>query len=460
MRFTRRLLDRRAAGLAAVLCWSATVVATASCSSSERGQARFDSEDASREPAPASDATADAGTDADVTVHDAGPIDASARPVECTTAPCAVSLDTTFIATSDTRREGFCALLADGTVACWGTNAGGELGDGDDAGGSDSVTPLRVPGLSNIVKLAHTCAIDKDGASWCWGTGPFDPAEGDAAAPITVARTPVKLAIPSATAIDMSPTVICALTGGEILCWGKNATGQVAPYETAPWIARVAAQPMALPAGAPVRDLAVGAATFALRDDGTVVSWGANPPLGRVSPLSPDPYPAPIVIRDVTDIDVARTDACAVSNGTGYCWGPQTDPGYSAGRLVRALPAPVVTPEPITRIATTPTLTTSSYGTIHPEPYRWCAVGISGAAYCWGSNDSGQAGDGKTDYAWDAVKVKGLPDPVAQIKTTLEATCALLTTGKIYCWGSNFYGQLGNGKVKQPSLVPQEVVLP
>ena len=53
-----------------------------------------------------------------------------------------------------------------------------------------------------------------------------------------------------------------------------------------------------------------------------------------------------------------------------------------------------------------------------------------------------------------------LPGPAADVKTTATATCALLTSGKVYCWGSNYYGQLGNGRLKVPSVVPEEVVLP
>jgi alpha-tubulin suppressor-like RCC1 family protein len=85
---------------------------------------------------------------------------------------------------------------------------------------------------------------------------------------------------------------------------------------------------------------------------------------------------------------------------------------------------------------------------------------VSGAVYCWGYNAGGQAGDGTKEHAYEAVKVVGLPAPASQVKTTPDATCALLTSGKVYCWGTNLYGQLGNGLLKDPSPVPQEVVIP
>ncbi|MBN9165073.1 MAG: RCC1 repeat-containing protein, partial [Myxococcales bacterium] len=75
-------------------------------------------------------------------------------------------------------------------------------------------------------------------------------------------------------------------------------------------------------------------------------------------------------------------------------------------------------------------------------------------------NQGGQAGDGTKEYATAPVKVKGLPGPAAAVRTTTEATGALRTSGKVYCWGTNFYGQLGSGNIREPSLTPQEVVLP
>jgi len=46
------------------------------------------------------------------------------------------------------------------------------------------------------------------------------------------------------------------------------------------------------------------------------------------------------------------------------------------------------------------------------------------------------------------------------VKTTVNTTCALLTNGRVYCWGSNFNGQLGNGLNRGKSLAPTAVVLP
>jgi len=116
-----------------------------------------------------------------------------------------------------------------------------------------------------------------------------------------------------------------------------------------------------------------------------------------------------------------------------------------------------VTPEALVDIATTQSHVIDVLGL---KPSRGCAVSISGAVYCWGFNENGQAGDGTQDHASQAVRVEGLPGPVARVKTTPNATCALLTSGKVHCWGSNYNGQLGNGERPQRSFVPVEVKLP
>jgi alpha-tubulin suppressor-like RCC1 family protein len=66
-----------------------------------------------------------------------------------------------------------CALLASGTVTCWGSNEWGQVGNGLlDA--SDRVAPTAVPALSGIVEIAagyeHTCVVNTGGEVWCWGS--------------------------------------------------------------------------------------------------------------------------------------------------------------------------------------------------------------------------------------------------------------------------------------------------
>jgi alpha-tubulin suppressor-like RCC1 family protein len=219
-----------------------------------------------------------------------------------------------------------------------------------------------------------------------------------------------------------------------------------------------------VPAGAPIREIVISAATFVFREDGTVASWGANPPLARVSSLNPDSHPQPIALTSVASIDVVGDSACATSDGTGYCWGsidvfPSLELAPPAN--IHAMPEPVVAPEPLVQIATT--RRNRIYTGLGPdivEQQRWCGVGASGAVHCWGYNSTGQAGDGTKNYAFNAVAVAGLPGPAVEVKTMPLSTCALLTTGQIYCWGNNLYGQLGNGTIKGVSLVPEHVVLP
>jgi alpha-tubulin suppressor-like RCC1 family protein len=448
MRSTRRLLDRHSslerysAAALVILPGLAACGLAASCSSNddpspiEAVDAGSDRSTEVRDAAASDDAPFDAPSTPDD--QDAAPFDGGPLPVVCASSPCATSLVTTLPPSDSDPSQGFCALLEDGTVACWGANAAGQLGRGGDAVAPDSATAERVSELSDVVQLSHTCAIDKAGSVWCWGTGPFLRGDGGT---VSLERAPVKLNLPPAKSVSVGAEVGCAVVDDDVLCWGKNANGQLGRLESVDPTTILGPRPITLPPGAPVREVHVGKAAFLFRDDGVTVSWGANHLLARVSSLAPDPVPMPIALKDISSVDLTSDTACATVAGVGYWWGRATT------TLRRDVPEPVAAPEPLVQIATT-------------RPWRWCAVGASGAVYCRGNNASGQAGDGTMKYADEAVEVQGLPGPAAQVRVTADSTCALLTSGKVYCWGANYYGQLGNGKMRVPSLVPSEVVLP
>lgn len=74
-----------------------------------------------------------------------------------------------------------------------------------------------------------------------------------------------------------------------------------------------------------------------------------------------------------------------------------------------------------------------------------CALTIAGGVKCWGDNRHGMLGDGTGVDRTFPADVPGLESGVKSIATGHYHTCALLQSGGVQCWGSNFYGQLGDG---------------
>ncbi|MCT6874524.1 MAG: InlB B-repeat-containing protein, partial [Bifidobacterium sp.] len=92
------------------------------------------------------------------------------------------------------------------------------------------------------------------------------------------------------------------------------------------------------------------------------------------------------------------------------------------------------------------------------------AVASDGNLYAWGSNDHGQLGDGTTTERHEPVPVKK-PQGVSQDFTWVQASAGYLfsvglgSDGKLYSWGDNTYGQLGNNTTTA-HYTPEPVNLP
>ena len=93
---------------------------------------------------------------------------------------------------------------------------------------------------------------------------------------------------------------------------------------------------------------------------------------------------------------------------------------------------------------------------LSPGGVHTCGVTTSGAAFCWGSNSSGQLGGSaasqcETDYYGSGVPCSTTAVAVAggltfaAVSAGTSHTCGLTTGGAAYCWGDNAQGQLGNG---------------
>jgi len=96
---------------------------------------------------------------------------------------------------------------------------------------------------------------------------------------------------------------------------------------------------------------------------------------------------------------------------------------------------------------------------VNTSPNHSCALIEGGTMKCWGSNFSGQLGTGSDSPSSlsTPVDVVGINSATA-IAMGDSSTCALLENKTIRCWGSNVSGQVGNGSDTSTFNIPQYVI--
>lgn len=196
------------------------------------------------------------------------------------------------------------ALCSDGTLAAWGSNAYGQLGDNRASGGQSPV-PVAVDrgGLlagKTVVAIAaglnSNLALCSDGTLAAWGDNGAgqlgNPGVANNRVPSPVLQTGV-LAGKQVIAISASSHCLALCADGAIASWGYNAQGQLGDNSTtnrgAPVLVRVAG---ALSGRTPVAVSAGDLHSLALGSDGTAIGWGGNGAgqLGNGSTVSSPPY--------------------------------------------------------------------------------------------------------------------------------------------------------------------------
>lgn len=331
-----------------------------------------------------------------------------------------------------------CARMVDGTVRCWGSNRGGQLGDGT-ASSPSILVPVASGLRSGVTALTagreHTCAASSGGALLCWGQNRSGQL-GDGTSP-TGRSTPTTVSglASGVAAAAAGESHTCALTtGGAALCWGLNSSGQLGDGTSTARFTPTAVSGLA----SGIAAVAAGTAhTCALTTGGALGCWGGNG-FGQIGDGGTGtarftPWPVLGLQSGVAAMTAGSYHTCALTTGGGvWCWGDNSFGQVGDGTTTR-------------RSAPT---TVSGLGggvaAIAAGAYHTCAVMTDRTVRCWGSNLSGQLGDATTVSRWTPTVVSGLGS-VAALGAGQDHTCAVTTAGALWCWGENSSGQLGDG---------------
>ncbi|MDB4936350.1 MAG: regulator of chromosome condensation [Labilithrix sp.] len=346
-----------------------------------------------------------------------------------------------------------CALLADGKhVSCWGSNLGHGLGRGTLV---SSDVPVKVTTPGTTVRLAlgeqHACAVDSQGAFTCWGNNELRQ-QSVTTYLATGTATPIP-GIAGVTRASAGNYFTCALSGGQIKCWGNAGSGQLGNGAT-PYIEPT---PQVFAAGSTATDVGGGSNfTCALLANTDVVCSGSNDGLrlGGAGPGTSTPVRVPTAIDPdagaeagapplgATKLTVSPGHSCVLrAGGVVTCWGYNSGGECGVPNSNSTLPADVPLPSPATAVAA---------GGGHT-----CAVLQDGSVRCWGYNNHGQTTGGLPDSNMlRAVDLGG--KKATAVTGGDDHSCALLEDGTVSCWGKGTSGQLGNG-VRADATTPVAV---
>jgi alpha-tubulin suppressor-like RCC1 family protein len=223
-----------------------------------------------------------------------------------------------------------------------------------------------------------------------------------------------------AIAITAGGSDTCALlSDATVRCWGFTARTPV---------------PVNVPS--PVTAISAGYAhTCVLLVDQTVACWGLNQlsQLGNDSAGVSSTIPVSVTgVSNAIGVSAGGFFTCAlITGGAVKCWGDNRYGQLGTGMLSNPAPAAV-------EVVGVSAVLSISCGNFHS-----CAIRPGGQILCWGNNEHGQLGNGTTmDSAVPGIANSSF-NPVALSVGGADHTCATLSTGSVWCWGSATSGELG-----------------
>lgn len=330
----------------------------------------------------------------------------------------------------------------------FGLNQYGELGDG-----TATQRNSPVPAGGGLVGATVTqvsagggtsAAVRSDGTAWVWG----DNFYGQLGRGTVGGSWPWPTGVPylyggiTQVAVSSGGGDVYAVQQGVVKGWGLNGQGQLGNGTTTD-----VSSPVLVAGLTGIVQVSAGTDyALALRNDGTVWAWGGNSN-GQLGIGNTTRHLTPVRVpglTSITQVSASGSSFAVRSDGTLFAWGADSQGALGNG----GVDLPTATP---TKVAGLPRIVQVASGGEH----TLALTGYSGRVYAWGGNDAGQLGDGTTTQRLrpELTALVG----IIQIAASASESAAVRSDGTLLTWGNNSWGGLGQGTCCASNPVPAPV---
>jgi uncharacterized repeat protein (TIGR02543 family) len=374
------------------------------------------------------------------------------------------------------------AVSSTGRVFTWGSNSSGRLGDGTTTSKSvptEITFRFSLAAGDKIVSTSlggsHSSAVSSTGRVFTWGDNEHgklglykDTFDGYSNSPSAVSLLWFNLAAgDKIVSLSLGGTHSSAISStGRVFIWGANSSGQLGDgTTTSKSVPTEITSRFSLATGDKIVSMSLGSShSSAISSTGRVFTWGRND-VGRLGDGSTSDKLTPTDITssfaldsndNIVIISLGVQHSSAISStGRVFTWGSN-----AKGQLGTNSTTNRLTPTEITsnfNLVTEDKIVSMSLGgDFASGNYYSSAVSSTGRVFTWGANNLGQLGDGSTSdksipteitssFALAAGdRILNLSLGISQSSISGHSS-AISSTGRVFTWGNNGNGQLGDG---------------
>ena len=325
-------------------------------------------------------------------------------------------------------------IQTNGTLWSWGYNSAGQLGSSNVTNRS---SPVQVGTLSTWTQVASgqlsSYGIQSDGTLWSWGSN----ANGQLGNNSNQNRSsPVQAGLQGGIwkSISMSAynSTLGIQSNGTLWAWGNNSFGQLGTSNQTNY-----SSPVQIGTLSTWSQVSTGVVfTIAIQSDGTLWSWGTNV-TGQLGLSDTTNRSSPVQVgtnSNWAQIFAGYYSSIAIqSNGTLWAWGENIQGELGLGDLTnRSSPVQVGTLSTWSQVTNGGTSVASM-----------AAIQSNGTLWMWGINSYGQLGVGSAGTIISTPVQVGSLSTWTQVSIGNSFTVGLQNNGTIWTWGNNSFGQLG-----------------